>query len=264
MEIKSRMPVIFLSQNPQFNPLSEVVSLCRLYGFGIEVAAFSDIAVLNDDQQVPLYKSALSGINARAIHAPYLELYPGSPDKNIREETFACFQRIYKVASHLDAAHIIFHHNYDPSMCSEPEWLGNSCAFWQKYLEENSSGIKIHLENILDKNPELLSELVRRIGSPLLDIALDIGHAHAYSRVSLLNWVELLKTQIGYVHLHDNHGLEDEHLALGDGNISLIETFDALCNHAPAAIWSLESGGDRMYRSIAWLKANGYPENMSG
>jgi sugar phosphate isomerase/epimerase len=114
--------------------------------------------------------------------------------------------------------------------------------------------IKMHLENIMDRNPELLSELVCRVDSPLLDIALDIGHAQAYSKVTPLYWIESLKTQVGYVHLHDNHGAEDEHLALGDGNIPVADTLDALDKYASGAVWSIESGGGKMYRSIAWLK----------
>jgi sugar phosphate isomerase/epimerase len=256
------VPDIFLSHNPQFNPLSEVVSLCRLYKSGIEMAAFSDIAVVNDVAQATIHQAAVCGVAGRSVHAPYLGLYPGSPEAEVRKATLACFKDVYRIAVRLSAAHIIFHHNYDPSMCSESEWLENSCAFWREYLKGKTSGVKIHLENIMDSTPALLSELVRRIDSPLLDIALDIGHAHAYSKVMPEGWVESLKGQIGYVHLHDNHGLEDEHLALGEGNILLKETLEALCSHAPWAVWSLETGGDRMLRSIEWLKCNCYLEDL--
>lgn len=252
------MTDIFLSHNPQFNPLSEVVSLCRFYGFGIEMAAFSEVAVLNDAEQIALHQSAITAVGRRAIHAPYLGLYPGSPDSDVRKAAFDCFQNVCNVAESLGACHIIFHHNYDPSMCSGSVWLDNSCMFWRQYLAKNVCGIRIHLENIMDRTPELISELVRRIESPLLDVALDIGHAHAYSRVTPLYWVESLKGQTGYVHLHDNHGLEDEHLALGDGNIPLKETLDALRRYAPDAVWSIETGGEKMLRSIEWLKNNGY------
>jgi sugar phosphate isomerase/epimerase len=255
------MPDIFLSHDPQFSPLAEVVTLCLLYGFGIEMAAFSDMAVLNDDGQISLHKSTLPGINRRAVHAPYLGLYPGSPDEAVRKATFNCFQKVYRIAASLNAGHIVFHHNYDPSACSETVWLDNSCAFWRKLIAGKPPDIKMHLENIMDRNPELLSELVRRIDNPLLDIALDIGHAHAYSEVTPLYWMESLKTQVGYVHLHDNHGAEDEHLALGDGNIPVADTLDTLGRYAPGAVWSIESGGEKMPRSIAWLKRNGYLEN---
>ena len=226
------------------------------------MAAFSDIAVLNDGEQISLHESALSGINGRTIHAPYLELYPGSPDEAVRKATFDCFQNVYRIAAELNAGHIVFHHNYDPSACSESAWLENSCAFWREFMEAKPAVVKIHLENILDKTPRLLSELVSRIDNPLLDIALDIGHAHAYSKVTPLYWVESLKTQIGYVHLHDNHGTEDEHLALGDGNIPLTETLDALVNYVPEAVWSIESGGEKMYRSIEWLKRSRYMKDF--
>jgi sugar phosphate isomerase/epimerase len=228
----------------------------------MEMAAFADIAVVNNDEQVSLYRSAVSGICGRAVHAPYLGLYPGSPDTDIREEAFACFERVYKAALSLGAGHLIFHHNYDPSACTESGWLDNSCEFWRKYLEGKPYGIKIHLENIMDRTPELISELVCRIGTPNLDIALDIGHVNAYSEVPLAVWIEFLQGQIGYVHLHDNNGLEDEHLALGKGNIKLSETLDSLLCHAPDAIWSIESGGERMYQSVEWLKYNNYLVNL--
>jgi sugar phosphate isomerase/epimerase len=70
----------------------------------------------------------------------------------------------------------------------------------------------------------------------------------------LLEWIEGLKDRIGYVHLHDNHGLEDEYLSLGEGNIPLIDVLNALRYYAPDAIWSLESGGKKMYQSIEWLR----------
>lgn len=254
--------MMLLSHDPQFSSLSGIVSLCLSHGFGMEMAAFADIAVVNNDEQVSLYRSAVSGICGRAVHAPYLGLYPGSPDTDIREEAFACFERVYKAALSLGAGHLIFHHNYDPSACSEFVWLENSCAFWQEFMEGKPPVLKIHLENILDKTPEMLSELVSRINNPLLDIALDIGHVNAYSEVPLAVWIEFLQGQIGYVHLHDNNGLEDEHLALGKGNIKLSETLDSLLCHAPDAIWSIESGGERMYQSVEWLKYNNYLVNL--
>jgi sugar phosphate isomerase/epimerase len=255
------MPSIFLSHNPQFNSLSEIVALCRDDGFGIEMAAFSDIDNVNDATQIGLHHTAITDISGKSVHGPYLELYPGNPDAGMRKKTFDCFERVYEISSSLNAGHIIFHHNYDPAACTESEWLKYSCGFWQKYLEGKSSGIKIHLENILDKSSELISELVRRINSPLLDIALDIGHAHTYSKMPLSDWVESLRARIGYVHLHDNHGIEDEHLALGKGNIPLSETLDALLCYSPDATWSLESGGTRMHHSIEWLRENGYIMN---
>ena len=105
------MPDIFLSHNPQFNPLREVVSLCRLYKSGIEMAAFSDIAIVNDLEQITIHRSAVCGVTGRSVHAPYLELYPGSPDEDIKKATLDCFEDVYRIAVRLSAAHIILELN---------------------------------------------------------------------------------------------------------------------------------------------------------
>lgn len=254
----SPLPAIFLSHHPQFSPLSEIVALCQSNGFGIELAAFSNIEIVNNPTQIDFHQAVISSVPQRSIHGPYLDLYWGSPDKAMREKTQRCFERVYQTSLRLKARHIIFHHNYDPSSCTSVQWLKYSREFWQKYLAGKSTEIQIHLENVMDESPELLSELVRQVARPNLNIALDIGHVHAYSKKPLLEWIEVLRNQIGYVHLHDNHGLEDEHLGLGEGNLPLIETMKALNFYAPDAIWSLESGGARIYRSIEWLVENGY------
>jgi sugar phosphate isomerase/epimerase len=252
------MPPLFLSHNPQFSPLPEIVSLCEANGFGIELAAYSDIVAVEDPAQTNLHLSVISNISQRSIHGPYLDLYPGSPNAAIRQKTLECFERVYQIALSLSVQHIVFHHNYDPAACSKNTWAKCSCEFWRNYLKDKSADIKIHLENIMDESPELISEVVRQVASPNLDIALDIGHAHAYSKTPLLEWIEITRDSIGYVHLHDNRGREDDHLALGAGNSPLIETLNALRVHAPEAVWSIESGGKKMYRSIEWLGENGY------
>ena len=176
----------------------------------------------------------------------------------MRQKTLACFDRVYQIALSIKSRHIIFHHNYDPSACSKSTWVNCSKTFWQNYLKDKTAEIQIHLENIMDEGPQLISEVVRQVANPNLNVALDIGHVHAYSKTSLLRWIADLGTQIGYVHLHDNHGRDDDHLALGKGNIPLIDTLTALRHQAPEAIWSIESGGEKIYQSIQWLREKGY------
>jgi sugar phosphate isomerase/epimerase len=87
--------------------------------------------------------------------------------------------------------------------------------FWHDFLSDKDPNIRIHLENMLELDPELISDVVRSIDRANLDINLDIGHAHCNSNTPVIKWIERLGSQIGYVHLHDNHGQSDEHLGLG-------------------------------------------------
>lgn len=110
----------------------------------------------------------------------------------------------------------------------------------------------------MDEGPDLLSCLVDAVASPNLDVALDIGHVHCYSPLSLREWITRLGPKIGYVHLHDNHGLSDDHLALGQGGIPLPGVLEDLLQNAPRSLWSIESGGLGTWQSLHWLQSNRY------
>ncbi|HTY52603.1 MAG TPA: sugar phosphate isomerase/epimerase, partial [Methanomicrobiales archaeon] len=51
---------------------------------------------------------------------------------------------------------------------------------------------------------------------PGIGFTFDVGHAHTVGKVP-----EFLKvlSSVNHIHIHDNHGTADQHLALGDGTI---------------------------------------------
>jgi sugar phosphate isomerase/epimerase len=57
-------------------------------------------------------------------------------------------------------------------------------------------------------------------------VCLDLGHAHL--TVGVPEAIATLTGRISLVHAHDNHGLKDEHLWPGDGNIEWPATVAAL------------------------------------
>ena len=67
--------------------------------------------------------------------------------------------------------------------------------------------------------------------------------------------------RIGYVHLHDNHGENDEHLGLGQGNIPMKEICHALEQYAPDAIWAIEAEGKDVLQFLEWLHEHGFIKN---
>jgi len=58
------------------------------------------------------------------------------------------------------------------------------------------------------------------------------------------------------VHLHQNHGSEDEHLGLRKGNMPMAAVLNALGEYAPDAVWALECNLDEMEESIEFLQEN--------
>ena len=63
-------------------------------------------------------------------------------------------------------------------------------------------------------------------------VCLDLGHAHA--TVGIPAAVETLGKRIKSLHVHDNHGVRDEHLWPGDGTIDWLQVA-ALLKALPAA-----------------------------
>ena len=55
---------------------------------------------------------------------------------------------------------------------------------------------------------------------PDLIVLLDVGHAFIEGGMKRIkNYIDTFENKIFHIHLHDNHGLEDEHLPFGAGNI---------------------------------------------
>lgn len=67
---------------------------------------------------------------------------------------------------------------------------------------------------------------------PMAGAVLDIGHAYI-NQWNLPNVVQQLGKRLIACHLHDNHGLSDDHLPIGQGTINWNVLFVAICSSAP-------------------------------
>jgi sugar phosphate isomerase/epimerase len=237
----------------------QVTPIAAANGCGIEIQAFYDPALLQKEPDaIEIHKKAIEKIGARSLHGPFTDLCPGSMDNMVRELARNRYDIAVNMATTLGAVDIVLHHGYVPGTSYPTGWLSRSTTFWQKFLDELPETINIHIENLLEHDPGLISEVVGAVKRKNFDICLDIGHAHCNSKKSVLHWIEKLKNQIGYVHLHDNHGQTDEHLGLGSGTIPMQEVCRALNEYAPGAIWSIEAQPKYIEKSLKWLKENGF------
>ncbi|UCF10306.1 MAG: sugar phosphate isomerase/epimerase [Candidatus Bipolaricaulota bacterium] len=234
-----------------------VLPRCRAEGFGIEVQAFYHPAALADSNLVDATAEAIEGVTPLSVHGPFGDLCPGSFDPMVRDLARLRLERAHEVAVRLDAEHIVLHHGYVPHTSPPSGWIPRSRDFWRALLDRVTAKMRVHLENLLEIDPEMIAAVVDEVDRPNLDIALDIGHAHCRSRGSVLDWIEALGARIGYVHLHDNCGKEDEHLALGAGTIPLPEVCAALEERAPRALWALEVAADDVEPSLGVLSGCG-------
>ena len=93
-------------------------------------------------------------------------------------------------------------------------------------------GVRLLLENIPNEltAPEKLVELIHTLHYDDIGVCLDLGHAHLGPGVEAA--IETLKPLIRSVHVHDNHGMKDEHLWPGEGTIDFQRTMEIVADRS--------------------------------
>ena len=225
-------------------------ALCRENGYGIEIQPFLEAGM------VPTIQRVLGDLHPRSLHGPFGDLCAGSYDPLIREVTRDRFDLACRFARVLESPDIILHHGYVPGTSPPQNWLPRCVTFWHDFLADKEQSLRFHVENMLEWNAVLLADVIDEIDDPRVDVCLDIGHCHCNSRKTPVQWIEGLGTRIGWVHMHNNNGAADEHLALDQGTIPIEEVCHALVEHAPKAVWCLEAFDEGLAASIDFLKAN--------
>jgi sugar phosphate isomerase/epimerase len=238
----------------------KVLPLCRKYGFGIEIQGFYDPNKTEDKSIISMYSRVLPNNIIKYFHAPFWDLCLGSANKKIADITNFYFDYAYHVAEELDCLGITVHHGFVPHTSYPTNWIKRSIIFWNDFFNSHSGKIKMFMENQCENDTETLIGIVDGCQNNRLSVNLDIGHAHCNSSLAIAEWIRQLGNRIEYVHLHQNYGINDEHLGLRKGNIPLITVLNLLNQYAPEAIWALECAVDEMHNSIEFLTENGYIE----
>lgn len=187
------------------------------------------------------------------IHAPFMDLNPGSIDRSVRETTRQRVEQTLECARVLKARVVVFHPGYSRLTYGSAVdlWVANTVAFWQQQSARiRQSGCQVALENIFEEEPGTLLQVLQQLDRSLFGHCFDSGHFNMFAQVSLEAWFASLGGYIIESHLHDNHGLADEHLPLGEGTIDFQQVTDLLKQYAPQAVWTLEAHSlERLERS---------------
>ena len=156
------------------------------------------------------------------LHAPYLDLSPGSLDSAIRSLTKRRFQQILDVVPIFQPKTVVFHTGYDHQRYwgLKEMWIEKSLELWI-WLSENirKEASLLMLENVYEQSPQEFLDIYERLRDQHVGFCLDTGHMAAFSREDLSTWLQFLGEHIQQLHLHDNLGNQDDHMALGEGEI---------------------------------------------
>lgn len=222
----------------------------KILDMGLNPEVFFDAEALDsvDMGEVEGVSAALSerGLSS-TIHGPYMELSPGAPDERVRLATVDRLNQTLDVAERLSPKAIVLHAAYDDRHFDGDVdwWLSNSLKTWPE-IAKRAEQLKLVIaaENIFEVEPSPLRRLVDAVASPAFGVCIDAGHLKLFSKVPLEDWFSTLNKDIKELHIHDNHGQADEHLAIGEGDIDFPLFFSLVKAHSKDAIHTIEPHGE--------------------
>jgi sugar phosphate isomerase/epimerase len=150
------------------------------------------------------------------------------PDKARRIDAMDEIKRALEAAEHIPLRNLVVHLGE-----RDDEWSPRTIEYALTALEHLGAfarplGVRLLVENLLSEatTPEHLVTILQMGRLTNVGICLDLGHAHI--TVGTADAIRILGDRIATVHVHDNHGVKDEHLWPGGGTINWPATAKAL------------------------------------
>jgi sugar phosphate isomerase/epimerase len=165
------------------------------------------------------------------LHGPFQDLAPGALDDGVMAASRRRLRQAWRYLPVFRPRAVVCHLGYEARhyRWDQERWLARSAATWKELAGLAAlHGVTVMLENVYETEPELFLEVLGKAGAPNLQVCFDVGHLLAFSTGDFPYWLKTLAPVIGHLHLHDNQGDEDNHLALGTGRVPLKETLDYL------------------------------------
>ncbi len=228
------MPVEPIHVHIPYPKLKDFIELLRKRRYDLEIylsAAVLDQLEKDDLEQLGRH---LDWNPALTLHAPFVDLNPGAVDPMVRSVTQVRFRQLMDAAAILKPRGAVFHSGYDKWRYSGRTdiWLANSRDAWCKLADAASRiGMQVAVENVFDEDPEALHLLLREVDSQDFGVCFDTGHFNLFSKATMEEWFDALGRRIVELHLHDNEGSADSHLAVGKGTVDFAKLFQFLCRH---------------------------------
>lgn len=160
------------------------------------------------------------------------------PDKARRIDAMDEIKRALEAAEQIPFKHLIVHLGE-----REDGWSQRTIDYSLTALEHlgafaRALGVKLLVENLTNAatTPEHLMTILDLGHLDNVGVCLDLGHANM--TVGIPEAIGVLSGRIESLHVHDNHGMKDEHLWPGEGSIDWATTAKLLHElpHPPAAV----------------------------
>ncbi len=191
-----------------------------------------------------------------SVHVPVADVNLMSPHPGVRAFVEGEIRASLHLAAELRAGTVTFHLGYRPlaGVPHAPPWEAALDAAKRLKRAAEERGVALCLENDPRLPGAYLWDLVR-FREILVEVGLagtlDLGHAWISHRERGFAHLPALLPRLQVVHLHDNAGSGDDHLALGEGDIDMVRAW-SLLREVPLAVIEVKDP-DALVRSWDWI-----------
>ena len=192
-----------------------------------------------------------------SIHSPLMNINIASLNKGIRKASIDEIKKSIDLASKIDGEIVVVHPGMIPFLgrgFEDKIYDLSRDAIRELGKYGNDLGVTVAIENMPDfeghlyKNMFDLNEVLEEYD---MYMTLDIGHAYhsGYSPD------DMYFDRVRHIHIHDNEGDEDAHLALGEGSIDLKQIIANYEKNKYDGIYVIEvNDKDSVKNSLDYLK----------
>lgn len=179
------------------------------------------------------------------LHAPFHDLVPGGFDRQMVNKSREKLKTAFSLIPIFNPVSIVCHLGFEDNkhLSDIDRWLEVSHATWSELIPiaaENET--MVMFENTYESSPAIHKLLLSTLCKDYENIGfcLDTGHTMAFAGTGWQPWFEELSPWLGHLHLHDNDGSSDQHLAVGSGNFEFTALFKQLRQKKIKPIITLE------------------------
>lgn len=243
---------------------NKALEVAQNYGLGIE---FNNTCIsealdsVNREKLISAMQKEFDkvGFDKAVLHGPFTEIHPAAIDHRARLLAMERTEEAYRVCEALGVKKMVVHTGWIPFIYFK-EWQAQKGAeFWQEFMFGKPSDFTLCVENVLDDEPYMIADMMRRIDDPRIKICLDIGHANATTSedIPVETWIKVLGPYIDHFHLHNNFGDNDTHGDFESGSMDMDSIFKAIEENCSAdATFTIEAR--ECENCVKWLSHRGY------
>ncbi len=217
---------------------------------GKEIRAYKRSPILDMDETAILsvfrpYRDAAAkyGLRNFQAHAPYPSCMPRDPQYN--EYLMRGLEKIIGGCASMDCHRLVIHpffYAYEDQLSPEEEWELNLQGYTRLIPLARRYGVTICLENMFTRHSgklyaaccsdiafacRLVDELNRRAGERIFGFCLDTGHLLLVGK-DVRQAMRQLGDRLEAFHIHDNNGIDDQHMAPYTGILDWDRFIDGL------------------------------------